>query len=142
MPRSRCLVVSLGVSEVSEQTYFTESFLSHFHGSLWWWPPHALPAVLIWQRALQGQGMMGAGDLLMSFLGVVILSFGFRIFGQRRLMKRHAPEIFGATILSATFSMFSTALAARAMGLAPGSPQHFHTLRSPQCPLLCSGSSL
>ena len=32
---------------------------------------------------------MGAGDLLMSFLGVVILSFGFRIFGQRRLMKRH-----------------------------------------------------
>ena len=63
---------------------------------------------------------MGAGDLLMSFLGVVILSFGFRIFGQRRLMKRHAPEIFGATTLSAAFSLFSTAVAARAMGLAPG----------------------
>ena len=56
----------------------------------------------------------------MSFLGVVILSFGFRIFGQRRLMKRHAPEIFGATTLSAAFSLFSTAMAARAMGLAPG----------------------
>ena len=63
---------------------------------------------------------MGAGDLLMSFLGVVILSFGFRIFGQRRLMKRHAPEIFGATTLSAAFSLFSTAFAAKAMGLAPG----------------------
>ena len=63
---------------------------------------------------------MGAGDLLMSFLGVVILSFGFRIYGQRRLMKRHAPEIFGATTLSAAFSLFSTAFAARAMGLAPG----------------------
>ena len=60
---------------------------------------------------MQGQGMMGAGDLLMSFLGVVILSFGFRIFGQRRLMKRHAPEIFGATTLSAAFSLFSTAFA-------------------------------
>lgn len=69
---------------------------------------------------MQGKGMMGAGDLLMSFLGVVILSFGFRIFGQRRLMKRHAPEIFGATTLSAAFSMFSTAYAARMMGLAPG----------------------
>ena len=76
---------------------------------------------------MQGQGMMGAGDLLMSFLGVVILSFGFRIFGQRRLMKRHAPEIFGATILSATFSMFSTAFAARAMGLAPGQQCHIIT---------------
>ena len=65
--------------------------------------------------------MMGAGDLLMSFLGVVILSFGFRIFNQRHLMKRHAPEIFGATILSAAFSLFSTAFAARALGLAPGS---------------------
>ena len=63
---------------------------------------------------------MGAGDLLMSFLGVVILSFGFRIYGQRRLMKRHAPEIFGATTLSAAFSLFSTAFAAKAMGLAPG----------------------
>ena len=75
--------------------------------------------------------MMGAGDLLMSFLGVVILSFGFRIFGQRRLMKRHAPEIFGATILSATFSMFSTAIAARAMGLAPGILQLVFALRPP-----------
>ena len=75
--------------------------------------------------------MMGAGDLLMSFLGVVILSFGSRIFGQRRLMKRHAPEIFGATILSATFSMFSTAIAARAMGLAPGILQLVFALRPP-----------
>ena len=51
----------------------------------------------------QGKGAMGAGDLLMSFLGVVILSFGFRIWGQRRLMARHAPEILGATAASASF---------------------------------------
>lgn len=63
---------------------------------------------------------MGAGDFLMSFLGVVILSFGFKIFGQRRLMRRHAPEIFGSTVLSAAFSLFATAAAAKAIGLAPG----------------------
>ena len=63
---------------------------------------------------------MGAGDLLMSFLGVVILSFGFSIYGQLRLMKRHAPEIFGDTTLSAAVYLFSTAFAAKAMGLAPG----------------------
>ena len=77
---------------------------------------------------------MGAGDVLMSFLGVVILSFGFRIYGQRRLMKRHAPEIFGATTLSAAFSLFSTAFAAKAMGLAPG------ICPAPQ-PLLVQGCS-
>lgn len=56
----------------------------------------------------------------MSLLGVVILSFGFKIFGQRRLMKRHAPEIFGSVILSAAFSLLSTALMCRAVGLSPG----------------------
>lgn len=63
---------------------------------------------------------MGAGDVLMSLLGVVIISFGFRIYTQRDTMKRHAPEIFGATILSALFSLFSTAFAARAIGLSSG----------------------
>lgn len=61
----------------------------------------------------------GAGDWLMSFLGVVILSFGFKIYSQRRLMVRHAPEIFGSTTASATFSMYGTAFAAKASGLAP-----------------------
>lgn len=56
----------------------------------------------------------------MSFLGVVILHFGFRIHAQRRLMLRHAPEILGSTALSALFSLFATAAAARAAGLAPG----------------------
>jgi putative effector of murein hydrolase len=69
---------------------------------------------------MQGAGPLGAGDFLMSFLGVVILSFGFKIYGQRRLMVRHAPEIFGSTILSAAFSMFSTVSVARAINLAPG----------------------
>jgi putative effector of murein hydrolase len=63
---------------------------------------------------------MGAGDLLMSFLGVVIISFGFRVYAQRDTMKRHFPEIAGATTLSSAFSLFSTALGAKALGLSQG----------------------
>ena len=69
---------------------------------------------------MQNPAMPGAGDLLMSFLGVVILSFGFKIFSQRKLMVRHAFEIFGSTTASAAFSIYGTAFAARATGLAPG----------------------
>nr|QKY15132.1 plastidal glycolate glycerate translocator (PLGG) [Polytomella parva] len=59
----------------------------------------------------------GAGDALMNVLGMVIVSFGLRIYTQRKIMKRHATEILGTTALSALFSMFSTALAAKALGL-------------------------
>lgn len=65
----------------------------------------------------KGVGMMGAGDFLMAFLGCVIVSFGFRIYQQRDTMRRHAPEILGATLLSALFSFFSTAFAAKALAL-------------------------
>eukprot|EP01023_Acetabularia_acetabulum_P003191 TRINITY_DN11348_c0_g2_i5.p2 TRINITY_DN11348_c0_g2~~TRINITY_DN11348_c0_g2_i5.p2 ORF type:complete len:312 (+),score=70.85 TRINITY_DN11348_c0_g2_i5:372-1307(+) len=70
----------------------------------------------------QGKGglPLGAGDILMSFLGVVILSFGFKIYQQKALMKRHAPEIFGSTLASAAFSMFATAAIAKAVGLSAG----------------------
>eukprot|EP00775_Hariotina_reticulata_P011013 gene11013-11167_t len=66
----------------------------------------------------KGAGPMGAGDALMGLLGIVIISFGFRIYTQRDTMKRHFPEIFGATILSSVFSLFSTAFAAKALGLS------------------------
>ena len=41
----------------------------------------------------KGVGAAGAGDILMSFLGPVVLSFGFRIYGQRALLRRHAAEV-------------------------------------------------
>lgn len=85
----------------------------------------------------QGAAQLGAGDYLMSFLGVVILSFGFRIYGQRRLMARHAPEIFGSTIISSAFSLFATAAFARLLGLAPGQTQ----TSSHQCPPLVTSPS-
>ncbi|KAL9447890.1 hypothetical protein AB3S75_015382 [Citrus x aurantiifolia] len=61
----------------------------------------------------------GAGDILMGFLGSVILSFAFSMFKQRKLVKRHAAEIFTSVILSTLFSLYSTALAGRLVGLEP-----------------------
>uniref|UniRef100_A0A2N9GYK0 Plastidal glycolate/glycerate translocator 1, chloroplastic n=1 Tax=Fagus sylvatica TaxID=28930 RepID=A0A2N9GYK0_FAGSY len=59
----------------------------------------------------------GAGDVLMGFLGSVILSFAFSMFKQRKLVKRHAAEIFTSVILSTIFSLYSTALVGRLLGL-------------------------
>jgi hypothetical protein len=56
----------------------------------------------------------GAGDYLMGVLGVVILSFGFRIFEQRRLMKRHVRARQSALIPKGMGS--SMLLVAEALG--------------------------
>jgi len=75
-----------------------------------------------WQTTLgafltRGVGAAGAGDMLMKFLGCVVLSFGFRIYEQRKLVKRHAVEILGTMLSSAFFSLAVTLLVGRAMGL-------------------------
>ncbi|KAH0926610.1 hypothetical protein HID58_018866, partial [Brassica napus] len=61
----------------------------------------------------------GAGDILMGFLGSVILTFAFSMFKQRKLVKRHAAEIFTSVIVSTLFSLYSTALVGRLVGLEP-----------------------
>lgn len=61
----------------------------------------------------------GAGDILMGFLGSVILSFAFSMFRQRKLVKRHAAEIFSAVVASTIFSLYSTAALGRMIGLEP-----------------------
>lgn len=61
----------------------------------------------------------GAGDILMGFLGSVIISFAFSMFKQRKLVKRHAAEIFSSVIISTLFSLYSTALIGRLVGLEP-----------------------
>uniref|UniRef100_A0A803LTR8 Plastidal glycolate/glycerate translocator 1, chloroplastic n=1 Tax=Chenopodium quinoa TaxID=63459 RepID=A0A803LTR8_CHEQI len=59
----------------------------------------------------------GAGDILMGFLGSVIISFAFSMFKQRKLVKRHAAEIFTSIIVATLFSLYSTALVGRLVGL-------------------------
>ncbi|GLJ46637.1 hypothetical protein SUGI_0982720 [Cryptomeria japonica] len=61
----------------------------------------------------------GAGDIFMGFLGSVILSFAFSMFRQRKLVKRHASEIFTAVVASTVFSLYSTAVVGRMIGLEP-----------------------
>lgn len=61
----------------------------------------------------------GAGDHLMSFLGVVVLTFGFHIYGQRALLVRHAAEVVGCAVICSLLSMIATAGVARMFGLTP-----------------------
>ena len=61
---------------------------------------------------------LGAGDILMTFLGSVILSFAFKVYGARKIISRHAVEIFGCLVSTSLFAMFSTALAGKALGLS------------------------
>ncbi|GFZ08725.1 membrane protein [Actinidia rufa] len=59
----------------------------------------------------------GAGNILMGFLGSVIISFAFSMFKQRKLVKRHSAEIFTSVIVATIFSLYSTALIGRLVGL-------------------------
>uniref|UniRef100_A0A1D1YV39 Uncharacterized protein ywbG n=1 Tax=Anthurium amnicola TaxID=1678845 RepID=A0A1D1YV39_9ARAE len=61
----------------------------------------------------------GAGDILMGFLGSVIISFAFSLFKQRKLVKRHAAEIFSSVVISTIFSLYSTAVVGRFIRLEP-----------------------
>ncbi|XP_057466634.1 plastidal glycolate/glycerate translocator 1, chloroplastic-like [Actinidia eriantha] len=61
----------------------------------------------------------GAGNILMGFLGSVIISFAFSMFKQRKLVKRHSAEIFTSVIVATIFSLYSTALIGRLIGLEP-----------------------
>eukprot|EP00240_Pyramimonas_obovata_P000688 CAMPEP_0118934178 /NCGR_PEP_ID=MMETSP1169-20130426/13680_1 /TAXON_ID=36882 /ORGANISM="Pyramimonas obovata, Strain CCMP722" /LENGTH=603 /DNA_ID=CAMNT_0006877051 /DNA_START=162 /DNA_END=1973 /DNA_ORIENTATION=- len=61
---------------------------------------------------------LGAGDYLMRLLGCVILSFGFLIFEQRQLVKANFAEIFGTMTCASLFSLVTTTMAGRALGLS------------------------
>ena len=67
---------------------------------------------------LETIGGLGAGDILMTFLGSVILSFAFKVFEARKIIVRHAVEIFGCLISTSLFGMFSTAIAGKFLGLS------------------------
>lgn len=61
---------------------------------------------------------LGAGDILMTFLGSVILSFAFKVFEARKIIARHAVEIFGCLVSTSMFAMFTTAVAGKYLGLS------------------------
>lgn len=61
----------------------------------------------------------GAGDWLMSFLGVVILSFAFIIAAEGEVLIQHYQDIGVAVLSCSIFSMVSTALVGRILFLNP-----------------------
>jgi putative effector of murein hydrolase len=61
--------------------------------------------------------LYGPGDVLFAFLGVIILSFGFKVFDEWQVLCQHRYEVLGTTFLSAGFSMLSTAALAGVAGL-------------------------
>jgi len=61
--------------------------------------------------------LYGPGDVLFAFLGVIILSFAFKVFDEWPVLCRHSYEVLGSTFLSAGFSMLSTAALAGIVGL-------------------------
>ncbi|KAG0560853.1 hypothetical protein M758_9G019100 [Ceratodon purpureus] len=67
----------------------------------------------------KNSGSPGAGDMLMGFLGSVILSFAFSMYRQRKVIQRHAAEIITAVVVSSLFSLYSTAGLGRLLGILP-----------------------
>ena len=78
-----------------------------------------MPTLLSYMTKGKDGADKGAGDLLMSFLGVVVLTFGFHIYGQRALLARHVFEVVGAASLASLASLFVTVAAGRALALEP-----------------------
>eukprot|EP00890_Picochlorum_soloecismus_P001416 jgi/Picsp_1/2275/NSC_05739-R1_-like family expressed len=69
---------------------------------------------------------LGAGNLLFSMLGPIILSFGLKIAEHWDTLVRHRNEIIGSCACSAFWTMVSTAfLAGRIFNISPGS---YHSL--------------
>jgi putative effector of murein hydrolase/sorbitol-specific phosphotransferase system component IIC len=60
----------------------------------------------------------GAGDVLMAFLGPLVISYAFTVFHHRGLVRRHAPELGAVIPLTGLFSIFITIFVGRQLGLA------------------------
>ena len=54
------------------------------------------------------------GNLLLFMLGPATLSFGFQMFGRRRLMRQSAKAVTAVTAVAASSGLFATAVAGRA----------------------------
>ena len=64
-----------------------------------------------------GAAFAAPGNLLLFMLGPATLSFGFQMFGRRRLMAESSRAISAATVTSAIFGLFGTAVAGRLLSL-------------------------
>ena len=83
----------------------------------------------------------GAGDLISSFLGTAIVSFGLQLYAYRSMLSRNAGRVLLTTLFSAGFGLYSSALLANSIGL--GTTTAYSTLtRCITTPLALSGAAL
>ncbi|XP_024373340.1 plastidal glycolate/glycerate translocator 1, chloroplastic [Physcomitrium patens] len=59
----------------------------------------------------------GGGDILMALLGPLTLTYGFTLFRQRSILRHHATELGVVVPLAAIFSILTTVIAGRQLGL-------------------------
>ncbi|KAG4399602.1 hypothetical protein GLYMA_08G265967v4 [Glycine max] len=123
-----CIILpySTGYKCQNMPSIFACSFSVRLHGWLWVATKceegQGLNLCLVWLQGYyltKASSNPGAGDILMGFLESVILSFSFSMFKQRKLVKRHAAEIFTSVIISTLFSLYSTAFVGRLVQLEP-----------------------
>ncbi|CAM9125624.1 unnamed protein product [Choristocarpus tenellus] len=62
---------------------------------------------------------LGAGDILLGFLGPSVLSFAVQMYRRRKLMLDNSKEVIGGSVYCSASGLFGTALAARWLGLPP-----------------------
>lgn len=84
----------------------------------------------------------GAGDLIAALLGPAILSFGLQLYQYRDMLSKKAPIVTVSTGLSAVFGLFSSAILARIVGLAPAQMAFAPLTRCITSPLALAGAKL
>jgi len=65
-----------------------------------------------------GAPLASPGNALLFMLGPATLSFGFQMFSRRALMAQSARAVTAVTAFAASFGLFATAFAGRALQLA------------------------
>lgn len=85
------------------------------HPHAHWHPP---PPALSHHCSFQGNGASGAGDLLLGLLGLAYTHTGFVIYQHREQLLN--KTVLAACLGSAAFSILSTVVLVKALGIASG----------------------
>jgi len=89
-------------------------------------------------------GALGAGDIISSFLGPAVLSFGLQLFQYRAMLAQNAFRMVLVTAFSSLFGMFSAALLASKLVLkiSPSETAAATLTRCVTTPLAIAGTKM
>ena len=89
-----------------------------------------------------GSSLIGAGNIIASFLGPVIISFGFQLYAYRKLLLRNIIRVVSTTLFSAFIGLFSSAFLSKMFKLSPIEAALAPLTRCITTPLALSGATL